>query len=160
MSRIIMFSLQSSSFFFFFTSGCRKQPPTSLFFWPLRKQQKVHMHPSPPGVAVLQLLDVFKNFPGHMTPIKAERKNGQRHTVYTQKHIFHTEGKDGFKPSEISKQNNPIIKSTRWREALKLKRVCIVDRTMEPVIKIKKYRNIQTCFYSCKKVAGKSRSFF
>lgn len=91
-----------------------------------------------------------------MTPIKPERKSRQGHTVNTQKHVFHTERKDGFKPSDMHKQSNhqkhPMKKGTKVQ-------VCIVNQTMEPVIKIKKYRNIQTCFYSYRLVAGESRSF-
>lgn len=42
-----------------------------------------------------------------MIPIKPERKNSPGLTVYTQKHVFTTERKDGFKPCDITKQNNP-----------------------------------------------------
>lgn len=83
-----------------------------------------------------------------MTPIKPEMKNSQGHTVYTRKHVFTSERKDGFKPCDITKkkQSNHHKQAATPREPLffvvekrrkapKDKWVCFADQTMEPVKK-------------------------
>lgn len=155
MSRIIMLSLQSSSPFFLHLVAGSSLANRPVLISVMQAAESALPLSAIRGHGFAIVGCCFKNFPHHMTLIKPERKKQPGAHRHTHKDVFPTERKDCFKFGDISKQINPIIKNTqrprrsaifvftveRRRKAPKHKRVHIVGQTMEPIIKIKKYRN-------------------
>lgn len=108
-----MLSLQSSSPFFLHLVAGSSLANRPVLISVMQAAESALPLSAIRGRSFAALGSCFKDFPHHMTLIKPERKKQPGAHRHTHKDVFPTERKDCFKPGDISKQINPIIKNTR-----------------------------------------------